>query len=63
MDTKKINRLEILTTRATVTAREYAALNGISELTARRLAYSGEIKSMKIGHSLRIPVSEIAGNN
>ena len=39
--------------------KEAARQLGISVLTARRLAYSGEITSVKIGAKLLIPESEI----
>jgi len=49
-----VNDVEILKARPLLTAKEWAFLNGLSELTARRLCYSGEIESKKIGRSLRI---------
>jgi len=48
------NDIEVLKARPLLTAREWGLLNGLSELTARRLCYSGEIESRKIGRSLRI---------
>lgn len=53
------NEMEGLKARALLTAKEYGALCGISEITVRRLCYAGEIKSRKIGRSLRIPASEL----
>jgi len=53
------NDMETLKSRALLTAKEYGILCGISEITVRRLCYSGELKSRKIGRSLRIPVSEL----
>lgn len=48
------NDIEILKARPLLTAKEYAILAGLSELTVRRHCYSGEIPSKKIGRSLRI---------
>jgi excisionase family DNA binding protein len=50
---------EIKTNRAVITCKEFAEAWGISEITARRWCYSGKIKSVKIGRSLRIPISEL----
>lgn len=55
----KISNLDNLKSRALLTAREFGALAGLSEITVRRLAYSGEIASRKIGRSLRIPTTEL----
>jgi len=44
---------EILKSKPLLTAKEYGMLCGIAELTARRLAYSGQVESVKIGRSLR----------
>lgn len=48
------NDIEILKARPYLKAKEWAILNGLSELTARRLCYSGKIESVKIGGSLLI---------
>jgi len=49
-----VNDIEILKARPLLTAREWGLLNGLSEITVRRLCYSGEIESVKIGNSLRV---------
>jgi len=35
------------------TAEEFAAIHKISAITARRLAYAGEVETRKIGRALR----------
>lgn len=51
---------ELKQNRTVITCREFAEAWGISELTARRWCYSGKIKSVKVGRSLRIPISEMS---
>jgi excisionase family DNA binding protein len=58
MNKQSNGKLE-LSERALLTAKEFGELTGISEITVRRLCYSGEIQSRKIGRSLRIPISEL----
>jgi excisionase family DNA binding protein len=48
-----VQSIELLKARPLLTAKEVGMLCGISELTARRMAYSGRLESVKIGNSLR----------
>ena len=51
---------EIIKVRPYWTAEEYGAVHSIAPLTARRLAYSGQVESIKIGRSLRFKNTLIA---
>lgn len=48
------NDVAMLKCKPILTAKEYGLLFGVSELTARRWAYSGQVESLKIGRSLRL---------
>lgn len=43
------------------TINEFAKIMGVKPLTIRRWIASGELKTLKIGKSIRIPSSELKG--
>jgi excisionase family DNA binding protein len=44
---------------ANLTIKECARLLALSELTVRKLAWDGKIKSTRIGKAVRVPASEV----
>jgi len=44
---------------ANVTVKEAARLLALSELTVRKLCWSGKVASTRIGRAVRIPATEV----